>query len=138
MFAARAETHVSDAAPGRYYNEHLPRTMVVPRLHCVAGVRGLCAGSVGVSKCSWHAISYFVATQLFGDLLVLPSTHHPRPGPGPGLQISDLVRVLAQGGGVGRIWWSEATRLEDPLDVSTGMWTPKPSGERDDGVLSLV
>jgi hypothetical protein len=38
---------------------------------------------------------------------------------------------------VGRISWSEATRLEDPLDISNGIWTPKSSGERD-GVLSLV
>jgi hypothetical protein len=38
---------------------------------------------------------------------------------------------------LGRIWWSEATRLEDPWDISNGIWTPKSSGERD-GVLSLV
>jgi hypothetical protein len=38
---------------------------------------------------------------------------------------------------LGRIWWSEATRLEDPLDISNGIWTPKSSGERD-GLLSLV
>jgi hypothetical protein len=38
---------------------------------------------------------------------------------------------------VGWIWCPEAKRLEDPLDISTGMWTPKSSGERD-GVLSLV
>jgi hypothetical protein len=39
--------------------------------------------------------------------------------------------------GIGRIWWSEATRLEDPLDISNGTWTPKSSGERD-GILNLV
>jgi hypothetical protein len=38
---------------------------------------------------------------------------------------------------LGRIWWPEATRLQDPLDISTAMWTPKSSGERD-GVLNLV
>ena len=38
---------------------------------------------------------------------------------------------------LGRIWWPEATRLEDPLDISNGTWTPKSSGERD-GILSLV
>jgi hypothetical protein len=38
---------------------------------------------------------------------------------------------------VGRIWWSEATRIEDPLDISNGIWAPKSSGERD-GTLSLV
>jgi hypothetical protein len=38
---------------------------------------------------------------------------------------------------VGRIWWPEATRLEDPLDISNGTWTPKSSGERD-GILNLV
>jgi hypothetical protein len=26
---------------------------------------------------------------------------------------------------LGRIWWSEAARLEDPLDISNGIWTPK-------------
>jgi hypothetical protein len=34
-------------------------------------------------------------------------------------------------GAAGRIWWPEATRLEDPLDTSTGIWTPKSSGKRD-------
>jgi hypothetical protein len=38
---------------------------------------------------------------------------------------------------LGRIWWPEATRLEDPLDISNGTWTPKSSGERD-GILNLV
>jgi hypothetical protein len=38
---------------------------------------------------------------------------------------------------IGRVWWPEATRLEDPLDISNGTWTPKSSGERD-GVLSLA
>jgi hypothetical protein len=38
---------------------------------------------------------------------------------------------------VGRIWWPEATRLEDPLNTSNGTWTPKSSGERD-GILNLV
>jgi hypothetical protein len=38
---------------------------------------------------------------------------------------------------VGRIWWPEATRLEDPSDISNGTWTPKSSGERD-GVLVLA
>jgi hypothetical protein len=38
---------------------------------------------------------------------------------------------------VGRIWRSEATRLEDPLGISNGMWALKSSGERN-GVLSLV
>jgi hypothetical protein len=38
---------------------------------------------------------------------------------------------------VGRIWRSEATRLEDPLGISNGMWALKSSGERN-GVPSLV
>ena len=38
---------------------------------------------------------------------------------------------------IGRIWWPEATRLEDPLVISNGMWALKSSGERD-GILSLV
>jgi len=38
---------------------------------------------------------------------------------------------------LGRIWWPEATRLEDPLDIPNGTRTPKSSGERD-GILSLV
>jgi hypothetical protein len=41
--------------------------------------------------------------------------------------------------GAALVAWGAAARVEDPLDISTGMWTPKPSGERDgDGVLSLV
>ena len=39
--------------------------------------------------------------------------------------------------GVGRIWWPEAARLEDPLDISNGMLALKSSGECD-GILSLV
>ena len=38
---------------------------------------------------------------------------------------------------LGRIWWPEAARLEDPLDISNGMLALKSSGECD-GILSLV
>jgi hypothetical protein len=57
----------------------------------------------------------------------------------PLLQKTASLRALSAptGPGVGRIWWYEAARLEDPLDISTSMSTPKSSGERD-GVLSLV
>jgi hypothetical protein len=54
------------------------------------------------------------------------------------MKVAELRAELKKRGlEIGRIWWPEATRLEDPLDISTAMWTPKSSGERD-GVLNLV
>jgi hypothetical protein len=68
------------------------------------------------------------------------TTENRDPKEGPTGASSGLFLMHATASGwprAGRIWWPDATRLEDLLDISNGIQTPKSSGERD-GVLDLA